>query len=168
MLWEVLLPSQDWFYRDIKKNILWLWFIPRCSYKFLHCRNVWFSLSDDSLPETVVLWKFSNLFHKSFHLPPCVMLSVFKAVSILSPSPTPALLHGLAPSYTKPCCPQTVKRFSEALCGFTLQGKHSTLSVLFNLSQECCDSEMETSEKYFSVLKKTPAVGVRVLAKADS
>lgn len=99
------------------------------------------------LPETVVLWKFSNLFHKSFHLPPCVMLSVFKAVSILSPSPTPALLHGLAPSYTKPCCPQTVKRFSEALCGFTLQGKHSTLSVLFNLSQECCDSEMETSGK---------------------
>lgn len=77
-----------------------------------------------SLLETLtVLWKFSDLFHKSLHLSPCVILSVFKAVSTLSSSPMPALLRGLAPSCTEPCCLQTAKHFSETACGFMLQGE---------------------------------------------
>lgn len=70
-----------------------------------------------------MLRKFSDLFHKSFDLSPRVMLSVFKAVSILSSGRIPALLRGLAPSYTKPFCLQTAKLFSGTLCGFVLQGK---------------------------------------------
>lgn len=106
------------------KNILWLWFIPWCFYTFLHCTHSWFSLSDDfPSSDAIALRKFSDLFHKSFHLSPCVMLSVFKAVSILSSSSMPALLHGLAPSYTKPCCLQTAKHFAEAISAFMLQGK---------------------------------------------
>ena len=122
--WKCYCIHRTDFYRDIKKT-----FCGYDSYPDALINSCTAEIRDSvcqmiSLLETVVLRKFGNLFHKSFHLSPCVMLSVFKAVSILSPSPTPALLHGLAPSYTKPCCPQTVKHFSEALCGFTLQGKY--------------------------------------------
>lgn len=106
------------------KHILWQWFIPWCFYKFLHCTNSWFSLSDDFPSwDAIALRKFSDLFHKSFHLSPWVMLSVFKAASIFSSRSMPALLHGLAPSDTKPCCLQTAKHSAEAIRALMLQGK---------------------------------------------
>lgn len=116
------------------KNILWLWFIPWCFYTFLHCTNSWFSLSDDFPSwDAIALRKFSDLFHKSFHLSPCVMLSVFKAVSILSSSACqPCCTAWLHPTLNPVACrlQNTLQRQSVPSC---FREKCYTFSVLSNL-----------------------------------
>lgn len=76
---EELLHSLNLIFAKTLKNILWVWFILGSVYKFLDCTNSWFSLSDDfPSRDSIVLQKFSDMFHKSFHLSPHVMLSVLK------------------------------------------------------------------------------------------
>lgn len=161
MLLEELLHLWGGFLQGCYKIILWLWFIPWCFYKFLHCTNSWFSLSD-GFPSCkyIVFQTFSDLFHKSFHLSSCVMLSMFKPVSILSPSSVPALMHGWAPSWMKPCCLQTTKCFPEAVWKLHASGESAIVYQFFSIFHRKAEAvKWDHQEKYFGSYR-IPGVGM--------